>query len=305
MSRSAPNQESDRALLGYGAVAGAALAWGTIGVAARAIFMAGLTPLDGATWRAVGAFSILLVYCLATHRGALRVARRDLALFAAYGAVSVAGFMTVYLTAIERTTIATAAVLLYTAPAWVVVLARVLFGESLTRMKLVAVLLTFAGSVLVAGAIGPGAVRLDAIGVLAGLCAGLTYGLYSIFGKIALRKYSPLTTVVYSLGFGALFLLVVSRGLPSVTSETLPALAYLIVIPTVVAYVLYTSGLRRVEAGRASIVATLEPVVAALAGTVILREPFTLIQWIGAGLVLSGVLLVQNERSLNRVRDPA
>ncbi|MGQ0550996.1 MAG: DMT family transporter [Armatimonadota bacterium] len=266
-----------------------------MGVAARAVFAAGLTPLQAATWRAAGACAILLVYCLATNRAALRVASRDLVLFAAYGAVSVAGFMAVYLTAIERTTIATAAILLYTAPAWVVVLARVLFRESLTSMKLLAVVLTFAGSALVAGGIGADTLRLDPIGVLAGLGAGLTYALYSIFGKMALRRYSPLTTVVYSLGFGALFLLLVS-GLQPVARESLPALAYLIVIPTVAAYLLYAAGLRRVEAGRASIVATIEPVVAALAGTAVLREPFALIQWVGAALVLSGVVMAQRER---------
>ncbi len=274
-------------------------------MAARALFAAGLTPLQGAVWRAAGAFAILLVYCVATNREALRVARRDLPLFAAYGAVSVAGFMTIYLTAIERTTIATAAMLLYTAPAWVVVLARALFGESLTPMKILAVVLTFAGSVLVAGAIGTNALRLDAIGVLAGLGAGVTYGLYSIFGKIALKRYSPLTTVVYSLGFGALFLLLASRGLHPVDPPGGPALAYIIVIPTVIAYLLYAAGLRRVEAGRASIVATLEPVVAAFAGTVILREPFAPVQWAGAALVLGGVLLVQGEQRLSGTRAPA
>ncbi len=223
-------------------------------------------------------------------------------LFAAYGAVSVAGFMTIYLTAIERTTIATAAVLLYTAPAWVVVLARVFFGEALTRMKLLAVALTFAGSGLVAGAI-PGALRVHPIGVLAGLGAGLTYGLYSIFGKAALRRYSVLTTVVFSLGFGAVFLLIAAGGLHPVASAGLPALAYLIIIPTATAYLLYTAGLQRVEAGGASIVATLEPVVAALAGTVILRESFAPVQWIGGALVLIGVLVVQ-ERYRSRSSVP-
>ena len=200
--------------------------------------------------------------------------------------------MTIYLTAIERTTIATAAVLLYTAPAWVVVLARVFFNEALAPMKLLAVALTFAGSALVVGAI-PWALRVNTLGVLAGLGAGLTYGLYSIFGKVALRRYSAMTTVVFSLGFGAVFLLLAAGGLHPVAPEVLPALAYLIVIPTAAAYLLYTAGLRRVEAGRASIVATLEPVVAALAGTVILREPFAPVQWIGGALVLIGVLTVQ------------
>lgn len=241
------------------------------------------------------------------NRGALRVAARDLPLFAAYGAVSVAGFMTVYFIAIRMTTVATAAVLLYTAPAWVVVMARLLFAESMTRMKVAALALTFVGCVLVVGAAGPGALRLTPAGLLAGLGAGLTYALYSIFGKTALRRHSPLTTVIYALAFGALFLLIASGGLQPVPAGGVPALAYVIVVPTVAAYLLFITGLRWVEAGRASVIATVEPVVAALGGAILLREPFGPLQWLGAALVLGGVVLVQGEHVVRwpgRRRDP-
>lgn len=287
-------------LRGYAQVATAAFLWGTIGLAARRLFAAGLTPLDAATWRAAGAFALLLAIGLLFDRGALRVPRRDLPLLAAYGAVSVAGFMTVYFTAINLTTVATAAVLLYTAPAWVVVLARVLFGEPMTPVKAGAVALSFCGCALVIGAIGPGAVRLTPVGLAAGLGAGLTYALYSIFGKTALRRLSPFTTVVYTLGFGALFLAIISRGLPALPRAGALPMAYTIVFPTALAYLAYIGGLRWVEAGRASVVATLEPVVAALGGALVLREPFGVVQWIGAALVLTGVVLVQAEHAWRR-----
>lgn len=290
-----------RALRGYVQVAAAAVLWGTLGLALRRLFAAGLTPLDAAAWRAAGAFVLLLAYSLLRNRPALRVARRDLPLLAAFGAISIAGFMTVYFTAIALTTVATAAVLLYTAPAWVVVLARLVFGEAITPVKLAAVVFTFAGCVLVVGAIGPGAVRLSGAGLLAGLGAGLTYALYSIFGKTALRRLSPLTTVIYTLGFGAA-LMVPAGGWPRLPAGEAPALIYLIALPTVAAYLLYISGLRWVDAGHASIVATLEPVVAALAGTLLLREPMAAVQWAGAALVVGGVLLVGAEPLLPRSR---
>ncbi len=275
-------------------MAGAAAAWGTIGLASRRIFAAGLTPLDAAVWRAAAAFVLLLIYCLVRDRRALSIRAADAPLFAAYGAVSVAGFMTVYLTAIALTTVGMAAILLYTAPAWVVLLARVFFGESITRMKAAAVAAVFAGCVLVVGA-GAATVPLSPAGLLAGLGAGFTYALYSIFGKAALRRHSPLTTVVYATGFGALFLLMVSGGPAPVPAAGASALVYLITVPTAGAYLLYIGGLQRVEVGRASVVATIEPVVAALSGTLILHEPFGLMQWMGAALVLGGVILVQGE----------
>lgn len=285
---------------GYAQVAVAAVLWGTLGLAARRIFAAGLTPFEGATWRATGAFALLLLYCLVADRGALRISRRDLPLLAAYGAVSVAGFMTVYFTAIGLTTVATAAVLLYTAPAWVVVLARAFFGEPMTPMKAAAVALAFVGCVLVIGAVGSGAVRLTPVGLLAGLGAGLTYALYSILGKTALRRLSPMTTVVYTLGFGALFLIGAGGGPPPLPRASLGPLLYVIIFPTALAYLLYIGGLRWVEAGRASVVATMEPVVAALGGAFLLHEPFGVVQWIGAALVLVGVVLVQGEQFIRR-----
>lgn len=283
------------ARVGYAAVAAAAATWGTIGLASRSLFAAGMTPLEAATWRAVGGCVLLLLYGLLTDRRALRVAWRDLPLFAAYGLVGVAGFMTVYYTAIALTTVATAAVLLYTAPAWVAVLARLLFGESLARAKAVAVAAVVAGCALVAGGGGP--LRPSGLGVLAGLGAGLTYGLYSIFGKAALRRHAPLTTVTYALGLGGIALLLAAGGLPPVPAAAVVPLAYTVVGPTAVAYLLYTSGLRRVEAGRASVVATVEPVVAAAGGALVLREPFGPAQWLGAALVLAGVLAVQRDRA--------
>jgi drug/metabolite transporter (DMT)-like permease len=293
-------------------VAAAAFLWGTIGLAARALFAAGLTPLQAAVWRALGAFTLLFAYSLVANRRALAITLHDLPLFAAYGAVSVAGFMTVYFVAIELTTVATAAVLLYTAPVWVVVLARLIFHEPMTKMKAVAVGFAFLGCAMVIGvmgldspvaATGSAAGRLTPEGLLAGLGAGLTYALYSIFGKAALRRHLPLTTVVYSLGFGGLFLVIANGGLSRPPEAGLAPLVYVTLFPTAIAYLLYIGGLRWIEAGRASVVATLEPVVAALAGAFILLEPFGLLQWIGAALVIAGVVLVQTEEIALRIAD--
>lgn len=272
-------------------VAGAGTLWGTIGVAAKSAFRYGISPADVALWRAGGAFAVLLAAALAIRRDALRIAPGDLPMFALHGAVGVAAFMTVYLTAIRLSTVATAAMLLYTAPAWVTLLARVFFNEPLGPRKLAAVMCTVAGSALVVRAYDPAALRLDLPGVLAGLASGLTYALYSVVGKHALRRYAPFTTVLFALGFGSAFLLLALRRWPTLPPPAaLPGVLYLVLVPTVLAYLLYTAGLGLMEAGRASIVATVEPVVAALLG-VLLGELFHGWQWVGGGLVLAGVAL--------------
>jgi len=278
-------------------VAAAAALWGTIGIAVTVASRHGLTAVETSLWRAGGAFILLTAGVFIIRPQALRVRRRDLPLFAAYGLLGVAVFMTVYFTAVRLSSVATAAMLLYTAPAWVTVLARVFFAEPLGRGKVAAVLLTVAGSGLVVRAYDPAALRLSIGGVAAGLAAGFTYALYSIFGKGALQRYRPLTTVLYALGFGTVFLLIATGGPPRLPPEgALPVIAYLILVPTLLAYLLYVTGLDRMEAGRASILATVEPVVAAALGVLLLGERLEGWQWVGGALTLAGIVLIQWER---------
>lgn len=278
-------------------IVGAAALWGSLGVAGRFAFGAGLTPLAVAFYRAALAFLVVAaVTGLLTPRG-LRIRRADVWLFALFGLVGIAVFFFVYLFAISKTTVATAAILLYTAPAWVLVLSRIAFAEPLTRAKLWALGLAFVGCLLVVRADDVAALRLTLPGVAAGLASGLTYALYSVFGKTALRRYPPQITLTYALGFGSLFLGIAAAATGQLDAGSLrtgwPMLAYLGLVTTLLAQFLYLSGLREVETGRASLIATLEPVVAAGLGYLLLRERLELPQLLGGAAVLSGVLLVR------------
>jgi drug/metabolite transporter (DMT)-like permease len=281
----------------YLRILAAAVIWGSIGVAGRIAFSAGVDPLETAFFRAAIAFLAIAAAVAISNRPLLRVQRGDLWLFAAFGVVSIAAFFFVYLYAISRTSVATAAILLYTAPVWVIVLSRIFFHEPLTRGKVLAVVLAVAGCVLVVRGYDPRSLRLNFPGVLAGLASGFTYGMYSIFGKTALRRYSPLTTLVYALGIGTVVLggAAVSAGALSVAHPAAgwAAVVYLSLVTTLLAQWLYLSGLGEVEAGRASLVATFEPVVAAFLGYAALGERLERWQIVGGLLVLSAVLTVR------------
>lgn len=278
---------------GYLPIIGAAVLWGSLGVAGRVAFRAGVAPLAAAFFRAAISFAVLLLIALASNRSRLRIRSRDLGFFAVYGLVSIAIFFFAYLFAISRTSIATAAILLYTAPAFVIVISALAFGEDLSRVKIVAVTVAFAGCVLVVRGYDPQSLRLNLPGVLAGLASGITYAMYSIFGKTALRRYDPLSTLTYALGFGTLFLGAIALPAGAVTFSYPRtgwwAILYLALVTTLLAQWLYLSGLRYVETGRASLVATLEPVVAALLGYAILGEVLDAWQAIGGVLVLTAV----------------
>lgn len=289
---------------GYLWVLGAAVLWGSLGIAVRLITAAGVGAFEASVWRAGLAFAASLAATVLTHRGRLAVGVLDLLLFAGYGLVSIALFFLAYFTAIERTTVATAAVLLYTAPAWVTGLSAVLLGETLSRAKLAGLALAFGGCALVVRAYDPSALRADLPGVLAGLAAGLTYGLYSIFGKVALRRHPPPVVLTYALGFGTAFLLALGllsgvpphRFLPSAVAPAALPLLYLGLVTTWLAQWLYVTGLRTAEASRASIVATVEPVVAGLLGYVAFGETLEPLQLVGAACVLLAAVLAQASR---------
>jgi drug/metabolite transporter (DMT)-like permease len=287
--------------MGYVRIIAAAVLWGSIGVAGRAAFRHGVTPLEAAFFRAFISFIIMAAFMLATDPSLLRVRPADLLLFAAFGLVSIAVFFFVYLYAISRTTVATAAILLYTAPAFVIVLSALIFREPFTKAKAAAVLLAFAGCVLVARGYDPLSLRLNLPGVLAGLASGFTYAMYSIFGKTALRRYRPVTTLTYALGFGGVILGAVAVPLGAVRLSHTPgawlSIVYLALVTTLAAQWLYLAGLQRVEAGRASLVATIEPVIAAVLGYALLAERLEVWQILGGALVLSAVLAVQMSRT--------
>lgn len=261
----------------------------------------GLAPLEVAFFRAAVSALILGVALAIGRPALLRLQRRDLPLFVAFGLLGVSIFFIVYTYAIRLTGGATAAVLLYTAPAWVTIVAWRVFGESLTRIKLAALGLSFVGCALVARAYDPARLKLDLVGILLGLASGLTYGLYTLFNKRAVQRYSPWTATFYALGFGGLFLLPWQSPsrLWAAVSRPAPALWLLALAlgPTLGAFLLLGKSLERLPASVASIVATSEPVIAAVLAWAFLGQTLTLAQIGGGGAVLAGVLLLQRENS--------
>lgn len=273
--------------------AGAAL-WGLIGLFTRGLSALGLAPLEIVAVRLFGAALLLAVLALMRDRAAFLIRVRDIWLFLGTGIASFVFFNWCYFSCIEVSSLAAAAVLLYTAPSFVMVLSAALFHERLTRRKVLALAVTMAGCVLVTGALGTGGMSLAAI--LLGLGSGLGYALYSIFGRVALRRYRAGQVVLWTNicgGLAALALVdVPSLAVRALSPAALTAEGLLIVCSTILPLFLYTKGLERMETGRASIIATLEPVVATLVGVFAFAEALAPAQAAGIALVIGAVVLV-------------
>jgi DME family drug/metabolite transporter len=278
-------------ILGYLCIALAAALWGSLGVVSRGILAAGVDPLELSVWRATIAGVLFAVHAIARRR--VRVARADYPVLGVFAVTGVSVFYLSYLFAVRTGGAALAAILLYTAPAWVALASALWLHEPMTQRKLAALATTLVGVAFVAlGAGGDGTgLRIGPAALGWGLLSGLAYASYYLFGKRYFVRYEAATLFMYVLPLGALFLLPLVHFVHK-SAATWGWIVFLGVVPTYVALQLYEAGLRRVEATRAVTVATLEPVVAAGLAYAVWGEALRPLGYAGAALVLVGVLLM-------------
>ncbi|MED4072669.1 DMT family transporter [Priestia endophytica] len=286
--------------LAYLYIVGGASLWGIIGVFVTKLYDLGFTPAEVVAIRALMAAIFLLCYTFIHNKKMLKIHIRDSRYFVGTGIVSIVFFNLCMFTAIKETSVSISAILLYTAPAFVMILSYLLFKETFTLQKVIALLMTFCGCAFVVG-IFSNNTAISLYGLLAGLGSGFFYSLYSIFGKFALKKYESLTVTVYTFVFAAIAIVPFS-GLLSSPQRLLhiDVLLYGIGLgffSTMLAFLLYTKGLSYVESSRASIVATIEPVVAALASFLFFHERLDVFQYFGIILVISSIFIVGTSSS--------
>lgn len=239
---------------------------------------------------------VLTVYLLIKDRRKLKIFVRDIPLFLGTGVCSIVFFNFCYFKAIEITGGASVpALLLYTAPVFVMVISLILFREKITKKKLAALVMTFSGLMLITGVFS-GNERISWSVVLLGLGSGLGYALYSIFGKYLIPRYDSLTITAYTFITASLFAVPLS-GLAGkvqilLSSDCILHGLLLTVISTVLPYLLYTRGLEKTEAGKASVLATIEPFAAAVVGIVFFHEKMSVMKMAGMILILSAVIFL-------------
>ena len=274
----------------------AAALWGVIGIWNRQLMAAGLSPTTIVVVRNFGGAVLLSAIFAIKDPGVFRVRRAHLKYFFGTGVVSVVLFTCCYFTCQRLCSLAVASILLYTAPSFVVVLSALLWKEPITRRKLLALSLTLIGCACVCGLFS-GDLSVTAGGLLLGLGAGFFYALYSIFGRYALAHYDSMTVTVWTFLFAGPASLVLAKPEELRIAFAAPMswvmAACLVVFSTVLPYLFYTRGLSRVESGAASIMASLEPVVASLVGIAVFHEPMTALTALGIALVLSGVVILR------------
>ena len=270
--------------------------WGFMGFFRRTLDAMGISAVGCIAVRCLFAAFLFAVTILLTDKKAFIVKLKDIWIFVGSGVISLLVFGVCYFKAMDHMSLSTAAILLYTAPIFVILISAVLFNEKLTKIKLLALVLAFAGCCLVCG-IGGGGQKLTMTGLALGLGAGLCYALYSIFSRFAINHgYSTFTLNFYSCLLAAIgasifggvdYLTVVSSSVPNLLFAVATGL-----VTCFLPYLFYTYGLVGLENGKASIMASIEPVVATIVGIVIYNESLTITGAIGIVLVLLAIVLL-------------
>jgi len=279
----------------------AGISWGMMGLFVITLYDSGLETLQIVSLRSVSAALIMLGYVGFKDPKILRISLSDLPVFVMVSLFSVVFFSYCFFSTIQETSLSIAVTLLYTAPTFVTILSRIFFKEWLTPQKIIALLTTFLGLTLVTGFLG-GEGTITVRGLATGLGSGLGYGLFSILGKVILRKYKPLTLATYTFVIAAVILLpTLAFALPGpgpMGFGFYRDVFLLGLVPTAIAYIFYAKGLETMESSLASITATVEPVVGALIGVLVFKEVLSSSQVTGMLLVLLSVIILQVDDNL-------
>lgn len=178
--------------------------WGSMGLFVRRLGAMGLDSMEIVELRSLLAVALLFTVTAIRNPRQLKVTKRNLVPLGCSGVFSIIFFNYCYFSTIRLLNLSAAAILLYTAPIFVMLLSIPLFHEKLTARKLLALGMAFAGCCLVSG-IASASQRLSLQGILLGLGSGFGYALYSIFSRVSLNQgLGSVTITDYTFLFAAL-----------------------------------------------------------------------------------------------------
>lgn len=277
----------------------AAVLWGTAGVFVRAVENE-IEQMQLVLCRATFSFLTFGLIIVFKDRSLFKIKLRDLWIFISAGVFSIVLFNYSYYTTMSLTSLSVAAVLLYTAPFFVVIMSYIIFKERLTLNKSVACITAFVGCCFVTGMFDSSQ-KIGGKAVFFGLLTGFGYALYTIFSELLLRRgYKTLTITFYVFLFAAIcsvpFVSIESTVNGLFSSPRIFVIVFLMaILNTVLPYIFYTAGLRGVNPSVAPIIATVEPVVATVV-SIVYKESISYLAYIGIVLVLLSVVILNIKR---------
>ena len=257
-----------------------------------------IDPLILAQSRTTISFLILLpLLLLRRGKRGLSLPGRDVLRVLMLGTFGVAASNYLYYLAIQRTNVATAIILQYTAPAWVLLYLVARGLQKPTAPRVAAVGLAVIGSALAIGVVGAGGFRIDLGGLLAAILASFSFAFYNLGGHQILARYDRWKVLLYALASAALFWILVNPPWRVIAARYGSAewmfLLVFAVTSVLLPFSLYFAGLQHLDATRAIVASCLEPVFSIVIAAIVLGEIMRPMQAVGMVVVLTAIVLVQ------------
>lgn len=289
-----------RKQIGYLFVGLSGALWGTGFLYIQYILDQGLPSRDLVSWKMLIGFCIMLSYTAFKDKKLLKIDRKGLYYCSIMAFVCHCLYNLAIYMAMERTNIATTVSLMYTAPVFVLLIARFVFKEPLAVIKMIAVVLCVAGVFLTATGGTLSVLNLNVSGVLLGLFTGLCYAIMNLLSKFLLKTYQQLTILTYTFGIAFLFSLSFSDPFTAFRIEFNVwfwiNILLLGAVPTAFAYFLFTTGLsHNIESSKAAIVATIEVPVSVIGSYIFFEQDIWGWKLVGIALVLISVMILQGD----------
>jgi drug/metabolite transporter (DMT)-like permease len=296
-SRTAP---SPSPRFGYALAAIAAAMWALNGSFARLLIDDGVSPFHLSEMRSAVSFVLLAGWLAVVNRPQLRVRRAELPALAWLGIGGLACVHATYFLAIERLDVGVALTIQYLGPLLILLWLRLLHGRRMAPSLWGAVALSAVGSFLVVRAYDTES--LDGVGLVFAFAAAVTFGIYMVAAERAGRGHAPATTLTYGFGFATLFWLVVRPPWTFPFGDFADAgnlalgVLGVTIVGTLIPFILIVTAVRHIPAPRAAVVATLEPVLAAIIAWPVLDQALAAPQIAGIVVVVGAVVWVQSHR---------
>lgn len=272
------------------------LIYGFQSVLTRVVLTSGMPPVTLAAIKLVGGLITLSVMVIVTKQK-LSFNKKDWKLWLVFGIVGGAFLAITLAASFALNGASQAIILLYTAPAFVIILAKVYLKEDITKIKVIALIAVLIGTILVAVGGMNGSIKVTAFGLFVGLASGFVYAIFTVLSKKLSYTYNSMSINFYMVLIAVIFML---PAFPTFDwgmifgehlNLTLVALFYGFMIYGAANF-LFVQGMKYLDAGTVSVLANTEPILAIILSVLILKESLTPMQVVGVIAVLAGAFLV-------------
>lgn len=282
---------------GYLYVLCAAMLWSVSGSSSKYLFLNGISPFQLSQLRVTISAVFLFLFFLIRRPDLLKISRNDILYFFVLGTFGMAAIQITYLFTISKLNVAAAILLEYLAPIFIALYAVIFAKEKLSRTTILAIIVATAGCYLVVGAYNMNLLSLNMMGIASGLASAVTFAWWSLHGEYGMRRYNPWTVLFYAMLFAAIDWNILYPPLKGFFYVSSPAkwgiILYIVVMGTIIPFGLYYEGINLIRATRASITATLEPIMAGVISYIFLDEIMSPLQIFGGVLVIAAIILLQ------------